>query len=318
MTMPGRVDSNSPAFWLHGQFYLLNSTGGENPVLSRGADQFRLDGTSSTHIAKQQIWPAWIEAVWVDQTGVILGWYHQEHEWVCGAQRPAQPHIGAAMSYDGGKTFFDAGVILSSADSIRCSSKNGYFAGGHGDFSVILDREEKFFYILYSNYGGPVHTQGVSIARLAFSDRFQPVGNVWKYHNGAWGQAGLRGRSTPVFPATVSWQREDTDSFWGPSVHWNTHLRKFVVLMNRSCCTSGFPQEGIYASFNRDIGDPAGWSAPKKILDDPGWYPQVLGLGRGGTDSLAGDQARLYIYGKSRWRLIFRNRPPPAAPEASN
>jgi len=306
LTMPARVDSNSPAFWLNGQFHLLNSTGGEAPVLSSGTDQFRLRSNTRVRLAKQQIWPMWIEAVWVDPTGVVLGWYHQEHEWLCGAQRPAQPHIGAAISHDGGKTFFDSGVVLSSPDPVRCSSMNGYFAGGHGDFSVILDRDRKFFYFLFSNYGGVVQSQGVSIARMAYGDRFKPVGNVWKYRGGSWHEPGVGGRSTPIFPAAVGWQREETDSFWGPSVHWNSYLEKFVVLMNRSCCSSGFPQEGIYASFNADIGDPAGWSKPTKILDDTGWYPQVLGMGRAGTDRVAGEQARLYIYGESRWRLVFR------------
>jgi hypothetical protein len=144
---------------------------------------------------------------------------------------------------------------------------------------------------------------------MAYSDRFHPVGNVWKHHAGGWAEAGIKGRSTPVFPAAVSWQDEHTDSFWGPSVHWNTHLEKFVVLMNRSCCTSGFPQEGIYASFNSDIVNPEGWSTPAKILEDSGWYPQVIGRGPDGTDSLAGEEARLYIYGQSRWRLIFRKEP---------
>ncbi|HYI94439.1 MAG TPA: hypothetical protein VEX68_12900 [Bryobacteraceae bacterium] len=144
--MPSQVDSNSPAFWLNDELHLFNSTG-DGPLLTRGSDQFSLATPERSTIARQRPWPAWIEAVWVDeQTGALLAWYHQERENLCGAQRPAQPHIGAAVSYDSGKTFFDQGVVLSSPVAPDCSSKNGYFSGGHGDFSVVLDRDKQYFY----------------------------------------------------------------------------------------------------------------------------------------------------------------------------
>ena len=314
ISMPAQVDSNSPAFWFDGQYHLLNSTG-DGPVISRGPDQFQLSGARLAHIVRLKPWPTWIEAIWVDPSGVILGWYHQEHEYICRTQRPALPQIGAAMSYDGGNTFHDLGAILTSGAPVDCNSKNGYFSGGHGDFSVVLDREQKFFYFLFGNYGGPDFSQGVVTARMAFDDRFNPVGAVRKYFRGEWNEPGIGGSTTPIFRAGESWQQENTDAFWGPSVHWNTHLEKWVMLMNRSCCSPGWPQEGIYASFNDDISAARAWSEPKKILDDTGWYPQVLGLGPGETDSLAGRKARLYIYGHSRWELIFRrDRPVPAPP----
>jgi hypothetical protein len=300
--MPGQVDSNSPAFWMDGQLHLFNSTG-DGPVLSRGRNQFQLDGGKMSHIVRLRSWPTWIEAVWVDPTGVILAWYHQEHEYICGAQRPAQPQIGAAISYDRGQTFHDVGVILSSGVAPDCKSKNGYFAGGHGDFSVVLDRNRNYFYFFFGNYGGPEGEQGVSVARMAYSQRFSPVGAVWKYRDNDWREPGVGGRTTPVFRANVGWQSENADSYWGPAIHWNTYLRKFVMLMNRSCCTTGWPQEGIYAAFSEDL---AHWTEPRKILDHPGWYPQVLGIGPGGTDTVAGRTARLYIYGESYWDLVFR------------
>jgi hypothetical protein len=305
LSMPGQVDSNSPALWLDGQLNLYNSTG-DGPRLSRGADQFSLTGSTASALARLRPWPAWIEAVWQDPSGPILAWYHQERENVCGAQRPAQPHIGAAISFDRGKTFFDQGAILSSPYRPDCQSKNGYFSGGHGDFSVVLDKEGKYFYFLFGNYGGPADLQGVAVARMAYEDRFHPLNSVWKYSDGSWKQPGLGGQVNPVFPATVNWQAPDTDAFWGPSVHWNTYLQSWVMLLNRSCCTPGFPQRGIYISYNADIGNPAGWSKPRKILSDTGWYPQVLGTGPGETDTVAGRVVRLYISGQSRWELIFR------------
>jgi hypothetical protein len=314
ISMPGQVDSNSPGFWRDGLFHLLNSTG-DGPVISRGADQFQLSGKRLSRIEILNPWPAWIEAVWTDSDGTIFAWYHQEHEYICGAQRPTMPQIGAAISYDGGRTFRDMGAILTSAFPADCSSKNGYFAGGHGDFSVVLDRERQYFYFLFGNYGGPAFSQGVVAARMAFDHRFQPAGLVSKYFHGAWNEPGIGGRMTPIFRAARSWQREDTDAYWGPSVHWNTHLGKWVMLMNRSCCGSGWPQEGIYASFSDDLSKPQAWMKPEKILDDTGWYPQVLGTGPNETDSLAGRKARLYIYGHSRWELVFyRGKPAEAAP----
>jgi hypothetical protein len=319
IVMPGEVDSNSPAFWRDGQFHLINSTG-IGPLLSQGSTQFNLaDPRLSTIVRPDRSWPTWIEAVWVDPSGTILAWYHQEHEYICGAQRPAMPRIGAAMSYDGGKTFWDQGIILSSGDPVDCSSKNGYFAGGHGDFSVVLDREQKYFYFLFTNYAGPVETQGVVIARMAFENRFHQASAVWKYKDGEWNQPGVGGGVTPIFRARVSWQQSNTDSYWGPSVHWNTYLNTFVVLMNRSCCEAGFPQKGIYASFNDDLSNPKGWKFPRKILSGVFWYPQVLGSELGETDSVAGRQARLYVFGESKWELIFHKIRPgerePAPPE---
>ena len=313
VVMPGEVDSNSPAFWLDGQLHLMNSTG-NGPVISRGTAQFLLSRPKPVTFVRRSQWPAWIESTWVDMNGTVFGWYHLEQEGVCGGKRPTQPQIGAAISYNDGETFWDLGIILASAYAPDCSSQNEYFTGGHGDFSVILDRNQEYFYFLFTNYGGPVETQGVAVARMAVGDRFNPVGRVRKYHEGTWTQPGVTGHVTPMLPATVSWQNADTDSFWGPSVHWNAYLESYVMLLNRSCCWPGFPQEGIYLSFNPDLGSPTGWTEPQKVLDDPGWYPQVLGTGLGETDTEAGRVARLYVYGQSRARIVFQRAPRAPAP----
>jgi hypothetical protein len=246
----------------------------------------------------------------VDDDGTVFAWYHQEVGTACGSSLVV-PRIGAAVSFDGGRTFADLGIILSSSDPADCSSQNGYFAGGHGDFSVVPDRERGYFYFMFTNYAGPLESQGVVVARMAAAARHQPLGSVWKYYNGSWDEAGVGGHVTPIFPARATWQQADTDSFWGPSVHWNTHLQKYVALLNRSCCESGFPQEGIYISFSGDLSDPSAWSEPRKIVKGGWWYPQVLGLGPGETDSLAGRFARLYIYGESAWELEFDSDPEP-------
>jgi hypothetical protein len=292
---------------------LFNSTG-NGPVRSSGSSQFELAAPQPVRFNRIYPWPAWMESVWVDPTGVVFGWYHQEHFGVCPGSRLSVPQIGAAISYDGGNTFEDLGTILSSGDPIDCNSQNGYFAGGHGDFSVILDRTRTYFYFFFTNYAGPLEQQGVAVARMPFESRFYPEAAVTKFYMGVSTQPGIRGRVTPVLPAQVSWSSAGTNSYWGPSIHWNTHLNEYVMLLNRSCCSPGFPRKGIYASFSSDISSPESWTAPRKILNDTGWYPQVLGLGDSGTDRRAGRVAGLYIYGHSRWEIVFEKAPEPPQP----
>ncbi len=309
--MPAQVDSNSPALWKGGKLQLFNSTG-NGPVRSVGADQFNLANAAGVVMIRQNPWPMWIESAWLDTNGNIFAWYHQEHHGVCPGTNLALPQIGAAISYDGGSSFYDLGAVLTSGDAMDCGSQNGFFAGGHGDFSVVLDRKKEFFYFFFTNYAGPRERQGVAVARMAYNDRYTPAGAVWKYDAGGWTEPGVGGRVTPIFPAKVKWQRANTDSFWGPSLHWNTYLESYVMLLNRSCCTSGFPQKGIYLSYGMDLADPASWTKPQKLVDDPGWYPQVLGKSAGMTDSIAGRTPRLYIYGHSHFELVFEKAAPPA------
>jgi len=176
---------------------------------------------------------------------------------------------------------------------------------------VIPDREGKYFYFLFDNYGGSSETQGMVMARMAMEDRANPVGAVYKYYNGEWTEPGLGGRVTPIFPVVVPWGESNTNAYWGPAVHWNTFLNQYVVLLNHACCKTNWPQEGIYITFNADLSNPWGWSDPYKILDSkaigfaPGYYPQVFGTGPGESDTLAGETARLFVKGVSKWEIVF-------------
>jgi hypothetical protein len=255
--------------------------------------------------------PMWVEAVWRDTDGTLFGWYHHEPGGVCRNSDLTAPKIGAVISFDGGRTFTDMGIVLESGEAANCEAKNGFFAGGHGDFSVVLDQEKKFFYFIFTNYGGDGGGQGIVTARLAFEDRFQPAGAVYKFHEGLWEEPGIGGRTTAIYPAAVAWGQENADSLWGPSTHWNRHIEKYVILMNRACCKPHWPQEGIYIAYATDLSDPFSWSDAKRLLDkpgigfSPGYYPQILGIEQGDTDSLAGEVARLYIHGISNWEIVF-------------
>ena len=308
--MPILVDSNSLAWWRGGQLHLIQSSG--TSLLSTGANQFYLH-QGETEVVDVEPYghePIWIEAVWPEDEDTLWAWYHHEPGGLCPGSALTAPEIGALVSHDGGHTFTDLGLVLVSGEVPDCSAKNGFFAGGHGDFSVIPS-DDGYLYFLFGNYGGVPSSQGVSMARMAWADRANPVGAVFKYHDGAWTEPGLGGAVAPVFPATTPWGAQNTDSYWGPSIHWNHHIQSFVVLMSRSCCAPRWPQEGIYVAFNQDLSDPAGWSQPERILSardigfSPGWYPQVLGAEYGETDTVAGEVARLYIKGISNWEIVF-------------
>jgi hypothetical protein len=110
--------------------------------------------------------------------------------------------------------------------------------------------------------------------------------------------------------------------FWGPAIHWNTYLNTYVMFLNHAIDTR-LKQDGIYVSFNRDVGDPTGWSTPQKILDRPeiqatqsgaplsrtklenGWYPEVIGMEKGETDKVVGRKARFFMAGLSRKEITF-------------
>ncbi len=308
--LPTETDGNSPSFWLDGRMHLFTSVG--RPLkISKWDSQLRSwesDRVDVTTLVDQAIW---VEAAWVDDDGTVFGWYHHEpaglhDEWYLTA-----PKIGAVVSFDGGNTVHDLGFLLESGDPLDPDSKNGAFLGGHGDFSVVLDREREYFYFFFTNYGGEAETQGIAVARMAFADRFEPVGKVHKYHQGLWNEPGLGGRMTAIFPAERAWQKADPDSFWGPAVHWNTYLNCFVVLLNRASGEPGWSQEGLYVSYAVDLSQPTTWKPPVKLLestDFPSWgtfYPQVIGLDAGDTDTVAGATAKFFVSGKSQWEIDF-------------
>ncbi|MDP3070524.1 MAG: immunoglobulin domain-containing protein [Opitutaceae bacterium] len=307
--MPRPIDSNSPAFWRDGRLHWFNSQG--HPDLSIGPDQFGPWQLRQVELEDPADQPHWLESVSADPNGTLWAWYHAEPVGLFPDSTLTAPKIGAVVSSDGGLTLRNLGTVLESGDPLDPTARNGYFAGGHGDFSVILDRERRYFYFLFDNYGGATATQGVCIARMAYADRHDPVGKVWKFHDGAWREAGLGGRVTPIFPVVKRWQASDPDALWGPSVHWNTYLNCYVMLMSHAAGEPGWSQQGIYVSFCADLSKPDTWTTPRKILDKSefsGWYyfyPQVMGLERDGTDTLAGQVARLYVSGTSRWEIEF-------------
>jgi hypothetical protein len=308
---PADTDCNSPAHWDGGTFYLFNSAG--HPKRASGPDLFHLGPAAASKYDNQVSGGRWIECTYKDDNGTLYAWYHLEPGGLCPGTTLTAPRIGAVVSSDNGESFHDLGIIIEARPgTLRCDAKNGFFAGGNGDFSVMLGPSKEYFYFFFSAYAGAVNEQGVAVARMAYADREQPLGKVWKWHQGGWSEPGLGGRLTPLFPASVDWWRADADAFWGPSIHWNTHLNLYVILLNRTKDRPGWPQEGIYVTFSDDLSDPARWTKPQKILEGGRWYPQVIGTNaaRRETDKLAGRVARFSMrgennLGESKWEIVF-------------
>ncbi|MGH9255133.1 MAG: hypothetical protein ACRD3C_11240 [Vicinamibacterales bacterium] len=320
--LPGQVDSNSPALWdrVGGRnllFVMTSMSGqtkrawGRDLTMFGAARQVSMDPVPDGGI--------WMEAVLQDTDGTWYGYYHNEvPAAMCRATTKVLPRIGAARSRDRGATWEQLGVILEAPPrTYDCTTENQYFVGGVGDFSVQLDPESQDLYFFYSLYLRSPSTQGVGVARLAWADRDAPNGKIMIWRNGAWIPATSVGSSdqprwiypaaTPIFPAAESWHDDDNavDAFWGPSVHWNTHLSRYVMLLSRAN-NGNYRTEGIYISYTSSLDSPARWSAPVKILNGGKWYPQVLGVESGsGTDKVAGEWARFYMMGSSHHLIRF-------------
>jgi hypothetical protein len=323
LRLPGQVDSNSPAIWdrVGGRdtlFVMTSANGTPKTASGRGVDSL-----GAARAVVLDPWPGggvWIEAVVADVDGTWYGYYHNENlAEQCGTTEKVIPRIGASSSRNRGRAWQSLGIVLESPpNGYTCSTTNRYFVGGVGDFSVQLDADSRYLYFFFSQYGRQRTQQGIGVARLAWADRDSPAGKITVWRSRTWfpasSQAGLQGESlwlypsaVPIFPAAESWHDNDTevDAFWGPSVHWNTYLRQYVMLLNRAK-DADWTQEGIYISYAPRLDDPRLWSQPVKILDGGSWYPQVIGLEAAiGTDKVAGQHARFFVSGVSRHLIQF-------------
>lgn len=262
------VDSNSPLHWDGDTLYLFNNYA--HPWRTSGPDLEHLGNRISTRLGElNDKMPLWIEATWKDEDGTLYGAYHFEPHVICfaNAHLPTAPRIGWARSRDNGATWEDLGFIVSANPcAVKCDTQSPWDAGGTGDFVFLADRDRQFFYFYGTSYDPAVDEQGIFVARMRYADRDHPAGKVWKWRQGEWSEPGLWGHLTPVFPATRDYHRKDGSMFWGPSIHWNTHLGMYVMVLNHAQDTK-LTNDGIFVTFNRDLGNPRGWSKPVLALD---------------------------------------------------
>jgi hypothetical protein len=290
-----------------------------------GPDLERLQPAGDVVIAPHPGDGIWFESVIPDQTdSTWYAYYHHEAPAdACGRADRSIPRIGAAKSADRGMTWVNLGVILEAPSGTQvCESTNRYMFGGVGDVSAMVDRDWKDVYFYFSNYGRDPRTQGVSLARLAWAHRDDPRGRVMVWQDGAWlpparrppptgGQDGWEyPPGTPMIRPTSPWHDgvEAANAFWGPSIHWNTALGRYVMLLNRAR-DEHFNNEGIYVSFAPSLENPRAWTTPQKIMNGGGWYPQVAGMEPGiGTDKQTGRRARFFLTGRSTNLIDFIGR----------
>jgi len=323
--MPGAVDSNVPMAWdlVDGRWQLFAVTSfGGIPARHAGA---ALEGMAELGPIAIEPHPGdgvWIESVVADERGAWYGYYHHERPAVaCGRPDRFLPRIGALRSTDRGATWAHLGFILDAPPgTAACGSTNHFVIGGVGDVSAVLDRTGTNLFLYISQYSRTPAEQGIAVARLAWADRDRPVGRVTVWQSGAW----LPARAAPAADgASLDWTYPTgtplvapvrpwhdghvaADVFWGPSIHWNHYLERYVMLMNRAA-NERFDNEGIYVSFAARLDDPRGWTAPRKIFNGGNWYPQVAGLEPAtGTDKVAGQRARFLLTGRSDYLIEFQ------------
>ena len=322
VSLTGAVDSNSPAVWdrVRGKptVFVFTSFFG---VPSRATSTMGVGQLGEPVGVTVNKWPpgqTWLEAVVPDDNGSWYGFYHNERGATGCAENAgkAVPRLGAMRSTNRGATWKNLGTVLTMRKNTEvCGTPNGYFAGGVGDFSAMLDEDAEYLYFFYSQYVSADWSQGVAVARLRWEDRDAPTGKITVYDDGDWVPARTLESTgnlvypvaAPIFPVAGSWHdaEQPLAAYWGPSVHWNTHLNQYVMLLNRAN-DMDWSQEGVYISFAPRLDDPKLWSPPKKLLDGGRWYPQVFGLESGtGTDKEAGQIARFYMSGWSEYLIQF-------------
>lgn len=319
-------DCNNPAVWIGGKIRVYGSPYPQNgsrggvatyktgsSVLGMGETcGVRPDRSLLMNYAPSAFGP-WFESIVADDAGVLWAYYHAEFP--NGEETKVHPRIGAQVSYDSGETWKDLGVILDTpAGTDDFNSWLGYgFSGGNGDFSVMLDPQKEYLYFYFSQYGGPAENQGLAVARMRWTDRANPAGNVQKFFDGSWNEPGIGGRTSPLLAniGDAHAKRAEFDFWWGPSIHWNTHLQRYVILLNRSNTGDFTFQGGVcnYYMTGTRLDDPSSWDAPQPLPLPEGyegsWYPQVIGTGALETDQLAGRCARLFVHGFSQWEITF-------------
>ena len=305
-----RSDANSPALIENGRTLLFVShylpfghtyrrVGGSGLRFTGPLERVTLADDPQPEIGK------WIESVWRDRGGRLFGWYHAEDVFFK-PRRLFIPRIGSLASDDDGRTWQFLALLLEAPESARdFAYANGFLAGGYGDFCVLPDAAARYFYIYYSSYVADDSAQGVCIARYPVAERESAAPRLELWRDGVW-CASASGFATPLWPTERSWRHPDPDAFWGPAIHYNRALGLYVMLLNRTRGgQADMVQEGIYVSFNPRLDEPAGWSAPVRILRGGGWYPQVIGEAEGDGDTRAGAEPRFFMTGFSAWRMRF-------------
>jgi hypothetical protein len=208
---------------------------------------------------------AWIYSVFRQSKTDLIGFYHAENRRFKddpSSNFIAWKSIALALSNDNGKTWRKMGPILTSGKPKP--DKPAW--GGNGDFCVVRDEKNQRWICYYQ--------EGVLCMAISRDPQGRP-GTWRKYFNAPFASSGftepgLGGRNSAI-PGLENY------SGGNPSVHFNTYLKKWVMVWHTWDSASPSPASFWLATSD----DMLHWKNPRLLLVPPDnlriWYPTILG-----------------------------------------
>jgi hypothetical protein len=207
------------------------------------------------------------------KTGELLAFYHSEDQEGMKTVGNGIPgfycRVALAISHDDGTTFEKRGPILSGQlpkDPRRGADQ------GLGEPCVLTEPSGEFLYAYYTSHER-VGGRGVDIclARCPVTAVLEP--GAWrKFHEGAFSEAGVGGKDTPV----ITGGEADTDAMC-PHVVFLPRLRQYVMIFSLNAWREGSQagRSGLYAAFSDD-----GLHWPRERRQQIWQVPVIAAIGR--------------------------------------
>ena len=221
---------------------------------------------------------SWLMSVFRKSGNDFIGFYHAEDHWYPHTSNDiAWKSLAVTYSSDKGKTWSNGTQIITSPTTKPATPT----WGGAGDCCVVWDHINNRWMCYYQE----------NWILMAISTDPKGAPGTWKkYYNGSFTEQGLGGQHTKL-PGLSS------VSGGNPSVHWNTYLKKWVMVWH------GWSPTSIYLSVSKDGMN---WDLPKSIIvssiSGKAWYPTIIGY----TDVEAGQIAKIY-YADIAGDFSYRN-----------
>lgn len=208
---------------------------------------------------------SWMMSVFREEADNFIGFFHAEDHWYPHTSNNiAWKSLGVTYSGDKGKTWEEGKQIITSPTPKPATPT----WGGSGDCSVVWDPINERWLCYYQEHN------------ILMAVSYDPLGapGTWKkYYQGDFTEDGLGGLHSPLSGLL-------SVPGGNPSVHWNTHLEKWVMVYH------GW-NGNIYITTSEDGID---WDVPQSIvssaLGGKAWYPTIIG----DTDVKAGQTAKIY------------------------
>lgn len=230
---------------------------------------------------------AWLNSVFRLAGNKLIGFYHAEdHEFEGdpASRYVAWKSIACCFSADNGLHWQKERQILTSSRS----KPQQPMWGGCGDFCVVRDEKNRRWICFFQEH---------NLCMASSEDPLGKPGTWRKYYHGRFIEPGLGGRSTPI-------EGLEAHAGGNPSVHFNTYLKKWVMVWGTWEKSSTSP-DSIWLSSSNDL---LKWSAPQVLVAAQGaqrcWYPTIIG----DSDVSAGQKSLLcyaYFPDKSKSRRHF-------------